>query len=442
MLVKRIELSTLTLAAFFGILPGFVLAHSISSAQGAPQATPTALTNEDVIKMVQAKLGEAVILAKIRSSPCKFDTSTDALIKLKGAGVSDAILQAMTEASASLPPGVAPLSVESLKGRWKGFVVAPNMPKWEIDLEITNAAPGVGGTVVLTMPGASLRAEAPLQIRKVSLTSASTLSVSMAFEVSSPPTKTLNELVGTTQGRNQLAGELTATTTGTPAALPPAKGRFELTRDQAGVPPPQSVMTAVAGSAATGAPTQTASPRDPNDPMAPHDPGIYLYENSKMIKLAWRLAAVAGRGAALSGMTFGAKKYRVSYEISGSRAAVRTNQSQPNFYVYYSEFQSPTTEQVYDGVLLMSLKQKGDRRELVVAEGRPFGGPTMGANRIAAPKSVLVDNLVEQVGPHTFKLAPKGSLPPGEYAFYGQVLPMGGGGGGSVLDFGVDTGPK
>jgi hypothetical protein len=62
--------------------------------------------------MVQAKLGDAVIVAKIKSSPCKFDTSTDALIKLKQAGVSDAVLQAMAEAgvasapapSASTPP--------------------------------------------------------------------------------------------------------------------------------------------------------------------------------------------------------------------------------------------------------------------------------------------------------------------------------------------------
>lgn len=79
--------------------------------QGQEAARP-ALTNNDVIQMVQAKLGDAVIVAKIKSSPCKFDTSTDALIKLKEAGVSDAVLQAMAEAgvasapapSASTPP--------------------------------------------------------------------------------------------------------------------------------------------------------------------------------------------------------------------------------------------------------------------------------------------------------------------------------------------------
>src|SRR5437899_2324990 len=63
------------------------------------------LTNDDVIKMVEGKLGDSVVVSKIKASPGKFDTSTDALIKLKQAGVSDPILQAMAEAgtTASAP---------------------------------------------------------------------------------------------------------------------------------------------------------------------------------------------------------------------------------------------------------------------------------------------------------------------------------------------------
>jgi hypothetical protein len=55
------------------------------------------LTNADVTRMVEAKLPEGVILSKIRGSACKFDTSTDALIKLKQAGATDAVLQALAE---------------------------------------------------------------------------------------------------------------------------------------------------------------------------------------------------------------------------------------------------------------------------------------------------------------------------------------------------------
>lgn len=66
--------------------------------QPAPAATPPAgpvLRNEDVIKLHKAGLDDADILAKIRSSPCQFDTSTDGLILLMQSGVSEAVINAM-----------------------------------------------------------------------------------------------------------------------------------------------------------------------------------------------------------------------------------------------------------------------------------------------------------------------------------------------------------
>lgn len=59
------------------------------------------LTNDAVMRLVEAKLPEAVILAKIRTSATSFDVSTGLLIKLKEAGVSDAILEAMLIAKQS-----------------------------------------------------------------------------------------------------------------------------------------------------------------------------------------------------------------------------------------------------------------------------------------------------------------------------------------------------
>jgi hypothetical protein len=69
----------------------------------ARAATP--LTNDDVVRMLQAKVSDAVVVAKIRSSPCQFDTSTDTVLKLKQAGASDTVLRAMAEAGR--PPQVA-----------------------------------------------------------------------------------------------------------------------------------------------------------------------------------------------------------------------------------------------------------------------------------------------------------------------------------------------
>jgi len=53
------------------------------------------LQNQDIVKMVQAGFDDATIVAKIGSSKCHFDTSTDALIQLKQSGVSAALIKAI-----------------------------------------------------------------------------------------------------------------------------------------------------------------------------------------------------------------------------------------------------------------------------------------------------------------------------------------------------------
>jgi len=54
------------------------------------------LHNEDIIKMAMAGLDDALIIAKISSSKCQFDMSTDALIQLTNSGISAVVLKAMT----------------------------------------------------------------------------------------------------------------------------------------------------------------------------------------------------------------------------------------------------------------------------------------------------------------------------------------------------------
>ncbi len=53
------------------------------------------LTNKDIIKLIQMKLSNAIILQKIKTSKCNFDTSPDALGILNAAGVNDEIIVAM-----------------------------------------------------------------------------------------------------------------------------------------------------------------------------------------------------------------------------------------------------------------------------------------------------------------------------------------------------------
>lgn len=59
------------------------------------QTAPNAITNDDVISMTKAGIGEQTIILAIQRGPVKFDTSPQALIALKGAGVSDKVLNAM-----------------------------------------------------------------------------------------------------------------------------------------------------------------------------------------------------------------------------------------------------------------------------------------------------------------------------------------------------------
>jgi len=55
------------------------------------------LTNEQVIQMTKAGFSATVILSKIKTSACGFDTGTDALVSLKKAAVPEAVLVAMME---------------------------------------------------------------------------------------------------------------------------------------------------------------------------------------------------------------------------------------------------------------------------------------------------------------------------------------------------------
>lgn len=55
------------------------------------------MTNKDVVLMLEASMGEDVILQAIRTSETKFDTSAQALVRLKQKGATPAVLKAMMQ---------------------------------------------------------------------------------------------------------------------------------------------------------------------------------------------------------------------------------------------------------------------------------------------------------------------------------------------------------
>jgi hypothetical protein len=95
----------------FGFLLAF-LTYTPQSSSQSPAANDV-LTNSDVLKMAEAGLGDEIISGKIRTSPCNFDTSIDAILRLKAVGVSDEVIKAMVAKSPSKeatpkPPPPAP----------------------------------------------------------------------------------------------------------------------------------------------------------------------------------------------------------------------------------------------------------------------------------------------------------------------------------------------
>jgi hypothetical protein len=69
---------------------------SAAEKQAEPQKPAAQLTIDQVIQMVAAKLPDDIIITTITNSSSKFELTPDALIKLKTAGVGDAVIRAMT----------------------------------------------------------------------------------------------------------------------------------------------------------------------------------------------------------------------------------------------------------------------------------------------------------------------------------------------------------
>jgi len=69
---------------------------AVASNASKPAKAATPLTIDQIIQMVAAKLADDIIITTIQNSNSKFDLTPETLIKLKGAGVSDAVIRAMT----------------------------------------------------------------------------------------------------------------------------------------------------------------------------------------------------------------------------------------------------------------------------------------------------------------------------------------------------------
>jgi hypothetical protein len=81
------------------VLSTLTVANPVVQQTGQTQeaASSSELTNKDVLAMLRAGLGAEIVVAKIKSSPGKFDTSRAGLTELKSFNVPDPVILAMVE---------------------------------------------------------------------------------------------------------------------------------------------------------------------------------------------------------------------------------------------------------------------------------------------------------------------------------------------------------
>jgi len=114
-------------------------------------AQKNVLTNDDVIAMVHKKLPESVIVSAIQGGPDKFNTSTNELIRLNAAGVTEKELNAILAASsagnptassqsAKQSPAQAADAMPPSKSRMPRVVVTQGNASQELKLEKTQLA--------------------------------------------------------------------------------------------------------------------------------------------------------------------------------------------------------------------------------------------------------------------------------------------------------------
>ena len=122
--------------------PAKTLPAAPKKSSPAKPPAPAPMTNQDVIKLVKAKIAEDLIIAKIRQSKTKFDVSVDGLVALKEAGVSDSLIAVMMDPSApAAPPPAAPASAAPAPSPAPKPAFPPsNVPK-EVAPVDANAAP-------------------------------------------------------------------------------------------------------------------------------------------------------------------------------------------------------------------------------------------------------------------------------------------------------------
>ncbi len=209
--------------------------------------------------------------------------------------------------------------------------------------------------------------------------------------------------------------------------------------------------------AKSGKSIQTAQPAaapgqasgDPNDPMAPHSFGIYIFEERdgarKMTQLSPTVSAQnrTGGGFTAAVTPFGLGKVKTKANLPGRNAALQLKETKPVFYFYLDTSSGglntasgiPSSPNEFT---LVRFNQRSDNREVTIAKTNSWGSKGGLSDEYVVPLSA------ESLGNGIFKITPNADLKKGEYGFY--LLNSGNsnasaGMGSKYFDFGVNPIP-
>ncbi len=200
--------------------------------------------------------------------------------------------------------------------------------------------------------------------------------------------------------------------------------------------PHASGATPAAGTVANG---------DPNDPLAPHDSGIYIYaknRNGEYRLTELEQASYQGSksgGFLASSLTYGIKKVKTKAEIPGAHASIRTPDTQPVFYFYFEDKAAGLGKGGFGSVsnpnqfALVKLDVTKTTRETLIAQAGITGAST------GTDEKSAVTFQSEKLKSGMYKVTPNAALDAGEYCFLASSGAAAGGAAvaAQIFDFGV-----
>jgi len=174
-----------------------------------------------------------------------------------------------------------------------------------------------------------------------------------------------------------------------------------------------NAIIAAAVPSAVPAPPKAVPAVVSNDPNAPHEPGVWLYQEQGTERRMVKVKPQSSGGS--SGWN---KKSRVT--LYGASAILQITAAAPGTFYYYEQpqqegaFATSTATTSADDLVLARMEVRADKNERRLAVGKEgfFGGKTSGLD----PKA-YVPMTTEKVSDGIYRLGPVQALPPGEYCF-------------------------